>query len=352
MRIKLPSLSRLLNFYINRDNADIALAQYDDKYIRENGIEYIAIIRTNNPILKYKLEFGVSDDNITIQKWNTKAKANILTIPSNLPVHTEAIPFKAQTKFIKSKIKRVGKIAFIEHLKDEKFEQRSISNENSHLGGTLGGTFHLSKFSGTYGITNWHVLYKSRAEYGDDFTFDLNLPIYYPRLQNYDSKTEKKHAEMGKTIWASDKNLDACIFKITKENHRKVIQKSVQHITSIIPPKFNLIVSFSGLSTRYKCGEVRSDNTTVKVDSNKGIYRNQIQLKRISQKGDSGSILFHGKHAVGLLFSSSKEGKNQFSYANRLDKIFDNPRIVTLDILNNNRVNTLHKLILKPDRYV
>lgn len=121
--------------------------------------------------------------------------------------------------------------------------------------------------------------------------------------------------------------VDCAIGKPLDDN--MIIDKIVDGpiITGIIEnPNIGLYVAKSGRTTGLTYGEVVATNVTMKIyyGNNKTcIFENQIMTTYMSEPGDSGSLVWSGNKAVGLLFA----GSSQITLLNPIKIVLDKLKV-------------------------
>ncbi len=334
------------SLFITKKEADLALEQYDEDYIYKEGIEYIAVVRNYFSMYQYKLEFGYSDS-VNFEKGTPTS----IDIPEFLAINSDKSKeekgatrsgSQIQNRKIRTTIKKTSKIACVPD-NNNNYENfgGSISHEEMPLGGTLGAIIKLKNQKGLFGISNWHVLLNKNGELLDK--------IFRPRLHGVKTRQRKEETFFGKVVFGIiNKNIEVGLFRI---ENKKLITKDPEvrnKLMGIEKPKMGKKIYKRGFNSEKKEGVIRSNNVTVKAFIAKGyneIFKKQIQLKKMSEDGDSGSVLFNkNRNVVGLLFAADDKEQNSFSYANRIDYIFNNEFCQTTFIDHENNKTSINKL--------
>ena len=320
----------LKRHFITEDQANKALEQFSNEYIDKENIQYASVVKKKYHVFyNFFIEVGFLEDKDTKKVFIKENSINLNDIPShyyfeypsdnmvNLKKEKKEV---IEIKKLKIKVKVVpsGKITF-DCPKGDIMEDIGISNSGVPDGGTLGGLLYLKDHAGIFGISNWHVLKNNSGNLGD--------MIYHPRRKIL-NQAQIQEAQFGHLVWANNEDLDVGIFKIDNEEKLKILSSELKFIKRLETPKRTLKIFKYGSGTGRSSEKIRSINTTAKLwisTTAKRIYRNQIQLKRMSGPGDSGAVLYTKEgSAVGLLFASSPcDKKRGFSYANSINKIFN-----------------------------
>ncbi|WP_299336056.1 hypothetical protein [uncultured Psychroserpens sp.] len=209
----------------------------------------------------------------------------------------------------------------------------SVINNQLHkdFSGSLGLAFKLKNHTGSYFLSNFHVLARRK---------ELNVKRYetiiHPsKSDTYDNNTSDLNP-IATLFWFNlDEYVDAAI---AKSNCEKSIGSGIRclpnlKIEGVDSPEIGQNVMKCGRSTNLTHGVIRSDRCTVlikdkyKLVSKTGsrIFKDQILTKCMSLAGDSGSVLLksakngHSTSALGLLFAGDSEN---YSYHNKLNNIF------------------------------
>lgn len=195
-------------------------------------------------------------------------------------------------------------------------------------GGTLGGVFQLKEFPNEYfGISNWHVLAHQNKLGGD---------IVQPGKDHYNLGKDLKKYKCGYLFWRClDDKREVAFVHFNKLNrfddfHIKIRKNSCGILQSgkINKPNIDdevIKCNFQGLS---RTGKILCTNATVKIYAqlfgSQSIkeFKNQILFEKITDNGDSGSLLINKhKDVVGLIFGSTLDRK--LGVANNLNEIFN-----------------------------
>ncbi|WP_298903722.1 hypothetical protein [uncultured Psychroserpens sp.] len=302
------------------------MTEYSDSFIIYEGIEFIAVFKKKFLFWKYyvlRVGYLENKDEKSVERVKIFQK-NIDDIPSYLPIPNNRLHItsplnknetKNKPKYIRVYKKPTERISIKNYSEKGKYEFLRVYTEHYETGGTVGGLFSLSKFPNElFGISNWHVIKGKSGKLGD--------PIYKHYIDSRGRFEDKRI--VGNLFWASKFNeIDAAIFhfnfdSIKDEILKKDILRGVPIINKIGVPEIGKRVLKKGVRTGETEGKILSDNTTIKFEIEHGknkeikIFRNQIMVEKISDDGDSGSILFsEDKKAIGLIFASNNSDSGQ-----------------------------------------
>lgn len=301
--------------YTSKELADKALNKYGEAYLEREDVEYIAVVERFPTSLGYQLEFGVFRNGVTTRHEIPEFSKNLLKIPKYFKIKTVSGLFTINETVMERKVyarKKSSKRIKLKRVSVIDDESQSISTKRINNGGSFGAIFQLEGFNDIYfGLSNAHVLYEEQIA-------PLGSTVYYPRDSNPNTKI------IGKTVWRSEKNLDACIFSIADKKMAEALLKIIPIAKNTINPEIGLKVSKKGISS-YSNSSVRSDNVVLRFDmnSNDRVLRDQVQFNKFSTNGDSGTVVFSkSKDCVGLIHSIDERVLNTYSYANNITKIF------------------------------
>lgn len=315
-------------FFISKKEANYLLGQIDDEYLDMEGVEYISVRRRWLFPYFYYIEFGVSkthkhsDEKIILNNDD-----GTLVIPRSFQFDVNKIndfDAKPKSKTLRTQVKMTASAKRIPPLEDPTMKPPwSISHDLLPSGGTLGGVVTLSNpglEDGLYGISNWHVVQTTNESYGQN--------IFIPKTTGFTIE-QKQQAYFGYSSWAKmDSYTDVGLFKI--ENEDKIPKQRGCNPTfkGITSPVIGKKAFKCGISSGLTSATIVSENTSVwvEVGGERRKFKQQIQIKKLSESGDSGSLLFNRrKEVIGLLFASDKHAENSFSYANNINYIFNRP---------------------------
>lgn len=188
----------------------------------------------------------------------------------------------------------------------------SIGPINEPLGGTLGCI--VSDGTNFYILSNNHIFIDKGTPINTPIT--QPNPIYggkYPDdvIANLSKYVPLKYKTR---IRSPENHTDCAIAKITNSNLVSYKIALLGNIDGTKPPTLNKLVRKVGETSELTLGHITSINVTTEATysaTQKALFKNQIATTRMSEDGDSGSVLLDfNNYAIGLLFSSS--GSNYF----------------------------------------
>lgn len=312
----------LFKYYRSEKQADLALSQWDDEYFQKDpDLIYISVIKSRKWWYHFELEFarkGGKNDRLGIP----------VDIPEYLPIRNKNLTSVSSSKELKIKTRIIDAddVSNIDENKSVDFMYdpviqggKSVSNYPRRYGGTLGCVFYLKGIEGMFGVSNHHVLQDNNSERIDD--------IFNPRVKGL-TNNDLESARSGYLVWDKFKPfIDAAFYRIEDEDRVKSGLKNGDHLCGLNRrPKRGLKIKKTGFKTNDTTGIIRSRNTTVRVSVHgvKSLFKKQIQSSKISNSGDSGSIVYDcNKHVVGLLFADDKRSDDGFSYINNINYLFN-----------------------------
>jgi len=298
--------------------ANKKLEQYGDFFMRKEGINYIAVVRDDNIYdddgkEDYAIEIGILDsfsrDRSLLVREPVKHLLNQNPLVDIFEVDSQV--FRGHEKLTPAKgLNIVPSDPF--HLQSENFVKPGIETtvKNSSVKrGTIGAIVTLKDYPEDFFIlSNWHVIMQS--------TGDLNNII----VNEHDQEIAKLHWGIYNDYY------DIALAKIT--NPKLVISEhEVSPIKSLDELKIGQYVKKEGNTTGINKNTIYSKNAYVKVGRgfNK-IFKNQILTNKISQSGDSGSLLIddNSNDIIGLVFAG--DNKN-LSICNHMYHLLNNKEI-------------------------
>jgi len=209
----------------------------------------------------------------------------------------------------------------------------SVINNNLHkdFTGSFGLAFKLKNHSGTYFLSNFHILSRKK----ENNVTRYETIIHPSKSDTYDNNTTDLNP-IATLFWFNiDEYVDAAI---AKSNCETSIGPGIRclpnlNIKNIEIPRIGQKVMKCGRSTNLTHSIIRSDYCTVLVkdpyrlvsENGARLFKDQILTDCMSLGGDSGSILLKSAKdgettsAVGLLFAGDSEN---YSYHNKLHHIF------------------------------
>lgn len=298
--------------------ANKKLELYGDFFIQKEGINYIAVVRDDNIYdddgeEDYAIEIGIlnsfsRDDSLLARK----PVKHLLDQNPLVDFYEEVSHvFRGEEKLTPAKgLHIVSSDPF--ELQSENFVKPGIETtvKNSSVKkGTIGAIVTLKDYPGDFFIlSNWHVIMQS--------TGDLNNII----INEHDQEIAKLHWGIYNDYY------DIALAKIT--NPKLVISEhEVFPISSLNQLKVGQSVKKEGNTTGINRSTIYSKNAYVKVGRgfNK-IFKNQILTHKISQSGDSGSLLIdnNSNDIIGLIFAG--DNKN-LSICNHMYHLLNNNEI-------------------------
>jgi hypothetical protein len=309
---------------ISEEEANLALSQFTDAFIEEKSIEYILVLKSMVSFFTkhtYYLEVG------KIEKLQNNRNLIVSDKEKTIPKEFEFKIWKKDGQSSKDQGFETKKIKVKQNLTSKttidvsNFDSDiSVSNRFGTDFGTCGAIFKLESFASYFGISNWHVLQHETGKLGQ--------PIYHPQKADSAEDYAKNKSKIGSLSWASNTDLDVAIFEIEDTDEIKFLQeKGVKNIHEIALPKRGQLVEKIGANSGTTSARIRSVNCSLKVWKPNGsfqVYRNQLQLYKLSVPGDSGSVLFAKDKAVGVVFGSTNNSSiENFSYANDITRVFN-----------------------------
>lgn len=224
------------------------------------------------------------------------------------------------------------------------------------LGGTLGGVFKLADFPNEYfAIGNWHYL---------AFNNQLGRDIFSPEITTWNtSRHQEQQYKCGNTSWANlDPEMECAFVHLNKEAISIDKKNSCGYTLSgnISKPKIGDLVKKCGNQSGCnddnigvcKNSHIYSSYATIKVtDTVYGtnepyVFKNQVMVKDIHDKGDSGSLLVNSKNdVVAILFAQTQD--RVFSIANNINTIFNRTFNISQPFLLNNKLYYVNKFELE-----
>ncbi|KOC45927.1 hypothetical protein [Clostridium botulinum] len=184
----------------------------------------------------------------------------------------------------------------------------NIGPANIHDGGTLGCIVTDGRY--------YHVLTNNHTITLEE-TLSLNYPILQPSSIYGGKYPEDTIATLSKYIpikYSTPTHpginyVDCAMAKITKRSQISTKITFIGRIKGITKPSLGLSVQKVGAETELTKGTITALGATIHFSETKGrsIFINQILTTKISEDGDSGSILLDNNvRAIGMLMSGSK----------------------------------------------
>ena len=205
--------------------------------------------------------------------------------------------------------------------------------------GTLGGIFQLEHEDlgdEFFGISNWHVLCQAH---------ELGVDIFQPGFPYNENVDNLEDYICGKLCWyCFDDYREAAFVHFNKEAVDRIFRENACAVTltgKTNHSMYNETVSVCGLlrSGEGNVGKLENDQIfsrhamvrmsnslfpNTQYGKNTMIFSDQILIDKLSDPGDSGSLLFNDqKEVLGLVFGQTdKTVYPQMSVANKIENIF------------------------------
>ncbi|MBW6421665.1 S1 family peptidase [Rhizobium sp. XQZ8] len=296
-----------------REEADRTLAFHADAVMANPNVSLISVIQDENG--EYVIEIGLVDSELVGDPASSRAgdfSLPVAPVELAIPDASGVLTRSATTIPVRKRI--VGKI-----------QVRSFTGKlRPALGGNSCGPA-AGNWSGTLGarvqykgnaciISNWHVLYGGAAKDGD------------PILQQARGDGGKLDDVIAlNVVGVLTEHLDVALATIGKPADDYVKKGTISYgdITGTEKATDKMSVKKCGRTTEATTGEVRSTNATVRASGypdGDRIFKDQLQMTKMSAAGDSGSIILSDKNkAVGLLFADAISD----TFANKIERVVD-----------------------------
>lgn len=188
--------------------------------------------------------------------------------------------------------------------------------------GTFGAVVYDRINNAPFILSNNHVL--ANISLTDRPKAKANDPIVQPANLDGKNKTIGKLAKYAALNPYPKANVaDCALAKPIKAKDIRPQILEIGRIEGVADPVIGMRVKKSGRTTGLTFGEIRAVDATLKVNYGDGIilrFENQIVASRMSEPGDSGSLVVDMKNkAVGLLFA----GSNQSTIINPIEPVLD-----------------------------
>lgn len=282
------------------------------------------------------IELDISDGKI--KKLNIRAFDEVMIKTERNDEHIKTLNIKAfdaislakktriNNEIAQDESQNITKIVTTNKINFQLFSSRDIMitggvsvshNVRDDISGTLGAIFKMKKDNNLYLLSNRHVIVC------DEKNIESQNIVFPGTLYANKFCLEPNELIIAKVCWKSlkESNLDAAIaiIKDVSINKQFTVCGCVNLKGGINEAKLGEEVKKCGVKTGKTKGKIRSLQTTVKI--NNKVFRNQILTKKMSESGDSGSVLVNNdEKVVGLVFAG--DGKN-VSFSNPIMPIFN-----------------------------
>lgn len=300
---------------MTEDEANTQLERFGDYLIEIPEINYVAVVEdddysNDNNLMDFAIEIGIDEDKVKdIKTFLLKSSKKNLIFQSpmfrSLSRHQQLKRRKDKKIVVSKGLRIVPSRKFSFQCKNLK-SGKGITSDKMHMEiGTLGGIVTLeSEPDSFFIISNWHVLMGNKGKLKDSII-----------------KGNGNRKSIGELYWAVNNDYyDIALAKISC-NDWILKEKLIKPMLSLDDIKLGTIVKKNGNSTGRKSNELYSKNAFVKIKGNK-IFKNQILTKKLSLKGDSGSLLLEKttNKLIGLIFAGDEY---EISVANNLSYLFN-----------------------------
>ncbi|MBP1759272.1 MAG: hypothetical protein H6Q63_189 [Firmicutes bacterium] len=180
--------------------------------------------------------------------------------------------------------------------------------------GTFGAVVYDSSTGQPLILSNNHIL--ANASNGNDGRAKIGDPILQPGKIDGGSNYYNIIAKLTRYITLDEypavNQIDCALAKPSNNNLILPEISGIGRVQGIKSPELGMSVTKSGRTTAVTVGQIRVINVTVDVNYGQGRvlrFENQILTTRMSEGGDSGSLVLNENNlAVGLLFAGSDQG--------------------------------------------
>ncbi|GAB1857304.1 hypothetical protein MHTCC0001_21400 [Flavobacteriaceae bacterium MHTCC 0001] len=332
---------------MERKDADMLLKIYGRCWMEEDTkIEYLAVVYDDKNKGSFIIEKGVREDDYSISTKNVTYEhvplvCKLKKIENFLPdLSSELQNSITETEtVIVRKRKGINKIS-LQNICKHKIRPVvagcEIQNDNhTEVWGSIGAFLKISPIGDkiTFALTNHHVVLKENRANKEDLIFQPNN--YNNDYSNAIGKIKFSH--FGKT--SKGDFLDVAFIELLNSNQREKTnhngfvwssESTSQHepyLDGILKPEIDMDVKIFGKTSGLESNTIISDNAHVRIElkTGKTIFEKQVLIKKISQKGDSGSVVINNNKVVGLLFAGDG---HCISVANNINAIFDNEYMI------------------------
>ena len=312
----------------NRKQADLALQAHQESLLENPNVAYISTVAKNDGETdgEYVIEVGLIEEELEIDAGASNDDTGLNSaqgfprIPKRLVIpssgNATAADASQREQTIKVEVVVCGDVnisSFAGRRRPAK-GGNSCGNPRRKAAGTLGMAFQMD--GKVYILSNWHVLYGNGGATGDPI-------VQQGRLDG--GRVPGDIIAHNNKGWL-DTHRDAAIASVRKPWNSFVASgtRCYGALPGFNTAKNNINVKKCGRTTRATNGVVRSTNATVRIHgypNSSRVFHDQIQLTKMSAKGDSGSVILEqqGNRIVGLLFSDS----NSSTFANKIERIFN-----------------------------
>jgi len=296
-----------------REEADRTLAFHADTVMANPNVSLISVIQDENG--EYVIEIGLVASEFIVDPTSSEAQDFSMVAPDELAIPDLAGRSAQNSTNIPVRKRIVGKI----QVRKFNGKQRPALGGNScgpaagNWYGTLGARVqHEGK---ACILSNWHVLYGGAAKDG--------APILQQAAG--DNGTYPVDTIAYNLIGILTEHLDVALATIREPVDDYVKKGTISYgdIAGTEKAADKMSVKKCGRTTEATTGEVRSTNATVRASGypdGDRIFKEQLQMTKMSAAGDSGSIILNDKNkAVGLLFADSVSD----TFANKIERVVD-----------------------------
>lgn len=302
-----------------KEQADLTLAAHVDQIMENPNVTAVSVIEEENG--ENVIEIALVSPEVQVDAGAEEAHSvRGLTPPVapdelQIPDASGALTAGGATIPVRKRV--VGKI-FTQSFTDRRRPAaggNSCGPATATWSGTLGGRV-IKNGKDYYILSNWHVLYGGVGKDGDAVLQQARGDggIYPADTVAYNSRG------------VLNDFLDAAIAEIRTpvDTYVAAGTRCYGAIAGLAFATVGMPVKKCGRSTEDTTGTVRSTNATVRVSDypdGDHIFKDQIQMTAMSQKGDSGSIVIDQKSgkAVGLLFA----GGASDTFANKIQLVIN-----------------------------
>lgn len=180
--------------------------------------------------------------------------------------------------------------------------------------GTFGAVVYDKRTGEPFILSNNHVL--ANSSNGRDGRARIGDSIYQPGVADGGTSTNKVLAKLVRYQTLDDfpreNEVDCALARPIKREDIAPEILEIGLVSGITEPVVGMTVKKSGRTTGLTEGQIRAINVTTQVNYGQGRilrFKNQIFTTRMSEGGDSGSLVVNEKNqAVGLLFAGSDQG--------------------------------------------
>lgn len=298
------------------------------KYIIDNEGNYFFRFKNVNGFgLGYKYINGIRTNQLALQVFvEKKLTKNCLNYNDIIPVYYKGIPIDVIEVGVISACD--SSMSTTKTLLADKIRPMiqgySIGPNNISLGGTSGCVVENvnEEDRKLYVLSNNHVIANNNAL---EIGHEIVSPSYLDDTQHAADNIVAKLSKYEPIIFSQPpiiiaNQVDCAIAEITDLNLVSSYIYWINKVKGIKTAELGLKVQKSGRTTGYTTGTITSLNVTISVQygDKTAYFKNQIATTKMSNEGDSGSLVLDmNKNAVGLLFSNTDD----ISYLNPIDSV-------------------------------